>query len=1393
MKLCVQLLLLSLFFSQVTNALELTSEEHQWINENPIIRTAGAPDWAPFDYKNDDDQHLGIAQDYLQLIESKTGLKFEVTIDQWFPHLRKAYAGELDLMPAVAGGDSSTQELNFTQSYETIYDYLFINEELTALSLQDISELTVTMPSGFARRNYMTEQFPGIKIINTQSLSESVELLLAGQANLILGDQNRINQLLEDNNINSIIPYQSVGDGVSNRLFMAVPDHARPLVGILDKAILSITDEEKQQIINLWIAKQPHLGLKIELTEQEQQWINSNPVVVFGADRQWAPFEFKDEQGFHRGIAADYIELIEGFTGLSIDVVPQTWSDVLVDMKAKKLQGLTCAVKTSERTKYLDFTSPYLSVPTVIYVKTEDDIESISDLSGRSVALNQGSYVHEWLKKNHPEINLYLTSSNIEAVESVSYGQADAYIGNVAVADYAIQNSMLTNLKVVDELFELQTSVSIAVDKDLPELYSIMTKALDLVTETQHKDILKKWVSRDFNELRFTADERTYINQKEQLTLLSQQHNMPIEGFNENGTYIGINADIIARASDLLDLEINVIDDNALKHDLIFSHIEDDTIESSYQTINSHIKTPVVIVMPSGQSFVSRLEDIKSRKIGALEQSGFIADVHNEINQIRLELYSDLTALTDALYQSQLDAILLPFSVAKYHLQNEGIDTIKIVGKTRFTEEFAYFIDSNQPLLKSVLSKTLVYISSENNDITNQWLEIDVLQSIDYKLAALIAAILSVVLFFIIYWNRSLASEIQQRQLVETHLANEKANFEVMFKQSADPGLIYQNSRFVDCNQAVVDMFGFKDQENMLTSEISSLMPEKQPSGQESLSFLTKMLFQSMHEGSVRFECLVKKQNGELFWVDAIFTRIVYNGEKALHVVWRDISKQKALQKNLSEARKEADQANQAKSAFLANMSHEIRTPMNAILGFTDLLNEQIKQPHLKSFVKTIKSAGDTLLLLINDILDLSKIEAGKVEINKAPFNPREYFEDVSQIFSIDLQKKGLQLILDINDDVPQTLIMDGNHLRQVIYNLLGNAIKFSELGRITLSVSTYNQSDDYTGIKISVADEGIGIPAEEQDQIFDAFEQQKQQDKNKYSGTGLGLAITKQLVEQMDGEIHVESEVGKGSKFIMNFGRVSFNQDVTDFSAENPGEMLEPSQYRFKKACILIADDNYHNRALVAEYFSDSKITTIHAENGLDALNCLEKYHVDLVLMDIRMPVMDGYESAKRIKKNNPELPLIALTASVLSEEHERIQAGNFDGYLPKPVIKARLFEMVAKFIEFETIMVEASEHDVEQVLDEEQKVKLHDLIRFLKGPVSKSWELAKATQKISDVEVFVSLLSSAKQHVDLNIINQYIEELESDIASFNIVGIDQNLKEFENKIQFIENLSQS
>ncbi|MBE9563068.1 MAG: response regulator, partial [Proteobacteria bacterium] len=469
----------------------------------------------------------------------------------------------------------------------------------------------------------------------------------------------------------------------------------------------------------------------------------------------------------------------------------------------------------------------------------------------------------------------------------------------------------------------------------------------------------------------------------------------------------------------------------------------------------------------------------------------------------------------------------------------------------------------------------------------------------------------------------------------------------------------------------------------------------------------------------------------------------------------------------LKRAKEQAESANQAKSEFLANMSHEIRTPLNAVIGFSELLTSLVVDEKQKSYLHSIQTSGKTLLTLINDILDLSKIEAGRLDINYEIININRIFSELHQIFVIKLAEKNLEFIVDIDDNLPTALLFDEIRLRQVLLNLIGNAVKFTEIGHIKLASHKIDKDDpNKIDLVISVTDTGIGIPLNQQEMVFESFRQQDGQSTRKYGGTGLGLAITKRLIKIMNGQISIDSQVGKGSTFEITLHDV----EISAPKLSNSTIGTDWKTIDFNSGKVLIVDDIKYNRNIIKELLHNLEV--FEAENGQQAIIFAEKYHPDVILMDIRMPIMDGYETTKRLKANpnTAGIPIIALTASAIETHSEQ-----FDGYLCKPINIPILFNELSRYLKH-TKKIKLANNSL---LDDKNITDIPILISTLKKMQPILQEI-RGVIEIDAVEDFASQINVLGNIHNSKYLLNYAKKISEFSNNFDIVNIENALVEF-------------
>lgn len=618
------------------------------------------------------------------------------------------------------------------------------------------------------------------------------------------------------------------------------------------------------------------------------------------------------------------------------------------------------------------------------------------------------------------------------------------------------------------------------------------------------------------------------------------------------------------------------------------------------------------------------------------------------------------------------------------------------------------------------------------------------------------------------------------RQLEDSHTEIQKLS-QAVEQSLAAVAITNVRGEIEYVNHTFVEFSGYSKEE-ILGKKLNIL------SSPETSDDFFEQLWKTIRSGkSWKGEFHNRHKTGRNYWESVVISPIFNERHEIVHFVKiaQDISDRKKLEKDLIEARDKADYATRAKSQFLANVSHEIRTPMNAILGFADLLSYSLTDPRSLDYVTSLKLSGKNLLNLINDILDLSKVEAGMLTINKEYVNFRQLLQEIQQIFYFKVVEKGLKLQADIDERFPRYIYTDETRLRQILLNLVSNAVKYTESGYIRIEavalsekMGTRGMDHHETDIIIRVSDSGIGISESFQRVIFDSFTQEESHDRKKQGGTGLGLAISRNLVVLLGGQISVESDTGQGSTFTIHFRNV-LTSDTQYTKMSQPA--LGWQDVNFRESTVLIIDDVEDNLKFLGEMLDYAGLKVIKANNAEQAINILTYEAPDLVITDIRMPGMDGFDLLDYMKDNDftAGIPVIASSASVLNSPEMEEKLLRFDGYLLKPIQTSELIGNLIKHLPHQLTKREEIHPTPEQ--NESGKWEVHPkLMSMLQEEAMPLWIQLKDRQPLKKVEKFAELLIFSGNTWDFLPLKNYGEELLHSRKSFNIEGMVALIRKF-------------
>ena len=523
------------------------------------------------------------------------------------------------------------------------------------------------------------------------------------------------------------------------------------------------------------------------------------------------------------------------------------------------------------------------------------------------------------------------------------------------------------------------------------------------------------------------------------------------------------------------------------------------------------------------------------------------------------------------------------------------------------------------------------------------------------------------------------ADDISKRYRMEIELRHERNRMHTYLNTMHTLLVISdRHGRIIQANQQFIQLIDCNE-EDVLGKPISNFCPKR--SHHQIYNYLRNITPKTSATVNAEFPLIA--QTGKEFFIDWHITSVPSDDNEEILLTGLDITESvannqalKAANIQIREALRSAENANQSKSVFLANMSHEIRTPMSGILGATELMLDKSINDEQKQYIDIIHSSSHALLNIINDILDLSKIESGNFELEQINFDLHQLCNDVYKLFCGAAKQKGIQALYFYAADLPQFWVGDPNRIRQILNNLFSNALKFTHRGRIDLHVQGIALENHQYALKIQIKDTGIGIADKKARQIFSAFQQADSSTSREYGGTGLGLTISQHLANAMQGEIEVESELGVGSTFSLS---IPLKPGVSETAIKST------NLKRNYQATVLLAEDNVVNAKIASKILEKLGIKSVVVKNGELALNEVQKRSFDLILMDVNMPIMDGIMATQKIRdlgSDQGQIPVLALTANAMLEDKERCLEAGMNGFISKPIKLARLIEELDKIL---------------------------------------------------------------------------------------------------------------
>ncbi|MCP4297153.1 MAG: transporter substrate-binding domain-containing protein [Proteobacteria bacterium] len=1074
------------------------------------------------------------------------------------------------------------------------------------------------------------------------------------------------------------------------------------------------------------------------------------------------PLVFVDNNNKAQGVYVDILDHIAARENWSLEYVSCKWADCLNLLETGKIDLLTAIAFSKKRTQKYNFNEETV-FPNwgQVYTTQNIKIDSIADLAGKTVAgLAQDIYFRS-LKEITSKAKIDVIYTGVDEYEEVfrliEKEDVDAGILPRLFGDL---NEKRFNVKKTTTIVRPSELRFAAPKSSKLAILAVIDKHLSKLTADSNSLYFRsiaKWLGQQKkqaeSEIEFTKKEKRWLAEHNSVLLGVDPKFVPFEFIDDDGNYRGMCADYVRSLSERIGIAMDIVPNLTWNEAVEQARIQKVDVlpcvgmtekRKEFLTYsNPHQTFYRVFVTKEGSDIDNSVDDLQGRQVAVQKNSshhGFLQDNTN----IKPILFDTAGQAIDSVSQGRSDVFIGNENMTGYAINKNGIVNLKMTRLSGAVGKNLYFAVRNDwPELVTIINKGLASISEKEKEaIKQKWIAVTIEKQIDYTLLYQVAAAVLCLGLIFGAWNTQIRRQRKKLRESERRYRSLADNSEVGILQIKPDGTT------IYANPAMVKMIDAKGPEEVkgrniidfIAPAFREFVAKEREKRHQNISSTYECEFISLREVQKNVMISAAPILNDSGKLESIISSIV------------DISDRKTAEEELRSAMNAAESANLAKSTFLANMSHELRTPLNAILGFSELMMRDTNlSPEQLSNLESIGHSGEHLLDLINDVLEISKIEAGRIVLQPDNFDLYHLLFMIEEMFSLRARKMGLALTVERTANVPQFIRADEGKLRQTLINLLGNAVKFTQQGEITLRVNSEGQM-----LLFEVEDTGVGIAQEELDIVFDVFVQSTSGQESK-QGSGLGIPISQKFVKMMGGELTVVSDVGKGTKFRFDVKiEIADGADVAASGPELRVIGLAPDQSKYR---LLVVEDNEPSRKLLVTLLGKIGFEVRGAADGQDAVKAWEEWQPHLIWMDLRMPVLDGYEATKQIKslvkgsQTAIDTKIIALTASAFEENKTKAFDSGCNDFVRKPFREAAIFNMMAKHLGVRFVYKEDDGQDQQAAATEQ--LSAVDLKSLMAGKSAELLErLTEATDScdadkidhiIGDIRIHNSLLGDA------------------------------------------------